>query len=60
MPIRDCVLPLILNSKELVLWTYPLLAALSHKEHPETPDILADEIADFVGLQRDQRATPTL
>lgn len=42
------VLPLILNSKEFVLQTYPLLASLSYREYPETPDILAAEIAGLV------------
>ena len=42
------VLPLILNSKELVLETYPLLASLSYKEYRDAPDTLADEIAGFV------------
>lgn len=42
------VLPLILNSKELVLQAYPLLVSLSYKEYPASPDSLADEIAAFV------------
>lgn len=41
------VLPLILNSKDLVLAAYPLLASLSYKEYPDAPDTLADEIAGF-------------
>jgi hypothetical protein len=42
------VLPLILDSKELVFQTYPLLAPLAYKEYPDSPDTLADEIASFV------------
>jgi hypothetical protein len=42
------VLPLILDSKELVLQTYPLLAQLAYKVYPDSPDTLADEIASFV------------
>jgi len=41
------LLPLILNSKELVLGTYPLLAALAYREYRD-PAGVADEIAHVV------------
>ena len=42
------VLPLILNSRDLVLKQYPLLAALSYREYQEPPDALVDELATLV------------
>ena len=45
------VLPLILNSKDLVLKTYPLLAALAYKEYSEPADLVAQEVAKLVNPQ---------
>ena len=45
---RKRVLPLILNSKDMVLEAYPLLASLSYKEFTNGADRLAEEIAAFV------------
>jgi hypothetical protein len=49
------VLPLILNERELVLQTYPLLASLAYREYAAGPDALADEIA---GLTRSKASEP--
>lgn len=42
------VLPLILNSKAVVLNQYPLLASLAYREYRDPPDGLAEEIATLV------------
>jgi TIR domain-containing protein len=46
------LLPLILNSKALVLETYPLLAPIVYKEYVDPPEQLADEIAKMIKPQR--------
>jgi hypothetical protein len=45
---RKRVLPLILNSKEMVLNAYPLLASVSYREFKHGVEKLAGEIAAFV------------
>jgi hypothetical protein len=48
------VLPLILNSKDLVLNQYPILAALAYKEYKGSPDAIADELATLLRLPGDE------
>jgi len=44
------VLPLILNSKELMLNQYPILASLAYKEYKGSAEVVADEIAAVLQL----------